>query len=228
MLLFKTNYTRLQNFSEICVNGKTFPLSNSVRFLGIYPDEVLSWRKHVAMLCERLGPVCYTFSVLQRYLSYEQLRMMYFTNFQSLLSFGIIFWGKSTDYKKVFVMQKRAIRIITHMSFRQSCRGVFREHNILTVIGLYIYETLVHFSKYKRNESSCYFDHLYPTRGINYKLPSHRLSLYENSPLYMSIKLFNKLPMNIKEIETAGSFKEQLYRYLVEAEPYDMEEYFAK
>jgi hypothetical protein len=51
--------------------------------------------------------------------------------FHSIRSYGIIFWGNSTDSKKVFYIHKRTIRIMAAVKRRASCRGLFKKFNIL-------------------------------------------------------------------------------------------------
>jgi hypothetical protein len=46
-------------------------------------------------------------------MSQEVLKMVYYTYFHSVMSYGIIFWGNSKDSPKIFKKQNRAIRIMT-------------------------------------------------------------------------------------------------------------------
>jgi hypothetical protein len=41
----------------------------------------------------------------------EVMKIVYYAYFHSTMSYGIIFWGNSTDSIKIFQMQKRAIII---------------------------------------------------------------------------------------------------------------------
>jgi hypothetical protein len=76
---------------------------------------------------------------LQPIVSEQILWMVYFSYFQSQLSCGIIFWGSCSSMKSIFVVQKRAIRVLSRQSPRSSCREGFRKMGILTVPCLYIY-----------------------------------------------------------------------------------------
>jgi hypothetical protein len=40
------------------------------------------------------------------------LKSIYFAYFHSKMKYGIIFWGNSSDSKKVFTLQKKIVRII--------------------------------------------------------------------------------------------------------------------
>lgn len=49
-------------------------------------------------------------------------------------------WGNATDleFTKVFRLQKYAIRILAHLKYDASCRGVFKRLNILTLPAIYM------------------------------------------------------------------------------------------
>jgi hypothetical protein len=56
----------------------------------------------------------------------ETLKLVYFAYFHSIMSYGIIFWGNSTDSKKLFYIQKKIIRITAGTKRRASCRELFK------------------------------------------------------------------------------------------------------
>jgi len=68
-------------------------------------------------------------------LSPNMIRNIYFTKFQSLLQFGILFWGGMGGElnTRIVRIQKRAIRSMVGASLRISCRQLFKELNIFTL-----------------------------------------------------------------------------------------------
>jgi hypothetical protein len=68
------------------------------------------------------------------------LRSIYFGNFQSLLRYGIIFWGNEGDSIKVFKIQKRVLQIIGGLGNQKSCRLNFEDYSILTFTSLFMVE----------------------------------------------------------------------------------------
>lgn len=65
----------------------------------------------------------------------------------------------------------------------------------------------------------------YNTRLDNQIYPTHHLNITEKSPNYMCIKLYNKLPIEIKQITSQKKFKVALKRLLIELEPYHLDDY---
>jgi hypothetical protein len=60
----------------------------------------------------------------------------------SYMSYGIIFWGNSTDSKKVFYIQKKIIRIMAGTKRRASCRELFKKCNILPLVKEFLLSLL--------------------------------------------------------------------------------------
>ena len=49
------------------------------------------------------------------------------------------------NLKKILVLQKKAIRIIQKLKYNESAKPYFKEMEIFTVHGLYVFETIRHF-----------------------------------------------------------------------------------
>jgi hypothetical protein len=77
------------------------------------------------------------------------IRNIYFSNFESCLTYGIILWGEDNESNNIFKFQKKVLRIISGVSSRTSCRGVFKDDTILIFSSLYILEVMCFIKKYK-------------------------------------------------------------------------------
>jgi hypothetical protein len=126
--------------------------------------------------------------------------MVYFAHFHSQISYGVIFWGSSSSMRNVFIIQKRAIRIILRLGPRSSCREGFKKLDILTVPCLYIYALMLFVVK---NPNICQTNssvHGRNTRQQNkLQVPSVRFSLIQRGVFYSSAKIFNELLQNISK-----------------------------
>ncbi|XP_044760192.1 uncharacterized protein LOC123317652 [Coccinella septempunctata] len=139
--------SKLQYPTSIHVLNGTVRVEADVRFLGLVLDKHLKWGPHIEQLRSRLNSTCYALFMLRSQVDFELLKLVYYANFHSLISYGIIFWGCSTHVDTIFVTQKRALRTMLRLGYRASCRGLFKGNNILTVYGVYIYKLLIFFSK---------------------------------------------------------------------------------
>ena len=125
----------------------------------------------------------------------------------------------------IFIAQKKAVRIISNMTYKVNHRFVntkplFYKHNILTVHNLYVYLLSTESFKILNNKSPeniyKYFD--VSNRSIRLILPKFRLNTYSNKSFsFTASKLVNFLLQN--DICYVGytlqSFKTKLKRHLI-------------
>ncbi|KAK9882355.1 hypothetical protein WA026_020879 [Henosepilachna vigintioctopunctata] len=223
-LLFKTKHPNLKVESWSCESCSELKWVDYTKFLGLYVDNTLSWAIHIEDLCRKLSKACFALRNLRNYLKLSLLLMVYHANFESHLRLGIIAWGCNSDLEKIFIIQKRAIRIMLKMPPRDSCRGCFRSLNILTAAALYIWEVVIYLRKYPQIAIKYKYKHHYGTRSKHYILPKHHLSMYENSPLYAAILFYNKMTDELKMLNV-DTFKRAFKSYLINMEPYTVDEY---
>nr|CAH7723301.1 unnamed protein product [Callosobruchus chinensis] len=53
-------------------------------------------------------------------------------------------WGHSVAYNRIFVLQKKALRVITHSKYGSSCRHNFKNLKVLPLPSIYIYEVIMY------------------------------------------------------------------------------------
>ena len=85
----------------------------SVKFLDLLVDDTLSWDRHINHIASKLSSASYAVRTLTPPLSKNALKMLYFSYAHSVISYGIIFGGNSTNSIKIFRLQKKMIRIMT-------------------------------------------------------------------------------------------------------------------
>ena len=142
------------------------------------------------------------------------------------MCFGLLLWGGigGEQIKKVFRIQKKAIRIMVGINSRTSCREIFKELNILTLPSLYILEvTCWKYCKYLELNR---FIHNHNTRRQkDIHIKSCKTEMYKKSVINMGTKIYNNLPGFIKEIEKYKAFKRELQKFLLFHTFYSVEEF---
>lgn len=226
------NFTPKRKESDYChllrVDGRSIRQVDATKFLGLYIENNVSWLTHIDNLCLRLSQICYAIYRLVDITTADVIKNYYYACFESRIRYGIAYWGSSTASIRAFRLQKRAIRTMVGVSQRCSCRDLFRQLGILPLPSLFIYEVLLLIrsmeSELPRNRDF----HSYPTReASNFAIPKHNRTTYENNPLYVGIKLYNKLNLPCKNLNIS-LFKRKLKNYLVDKCFYSMEEYFSE
>lgn len=220
-LILNENKTVYINFylqrplSENNMFNEDITLSDSVKLLGTFFDSKLSWYNHIEHVCNRLNGAYFAILQLKSTLDRAGLINVYYSMAYSHISYNILAWGRSSECERVFICQKRIIRLIFDMKAGVSCREIFKEKLILTTPCIYILKCLT-FTKNnmgffeKRGNS-----HNYATRhGDLLNIPRHNTSAFKKSPYYNCIILYNALPKEIRDISGYTQFRNKVKGYL--------------
>jgi len=164
-----------------------------------------------------LSRACYAVRAIYPISCMNTLKMIYFAYFHSKINYGIIFWRNSTEFKKVFLAQKKIIRIMTGSRPRTSCKPLFQSLGIPTVPSQYIF-SLMNFVLQNQEWFIPNIEvHNFNTRNkLKLHKPVSSLTLYQKGVYNMSIRVFNKLPEHVTNL--AGNkkiFISTLRQYLV-------------
>jgi hypothetical protein len=197
------------------------------KFLGIWMDANLRWYVHTQQLANKLCKICFAIRVIRRVLGLETVRTLYYAYFQSLIVYGLIFWGNSGNAKMIFKLQKKAIRIMMQIPKNTSVKQYFKALRILPLPCLYIYEVLVHTKSNMVNLTTSSEVHLHNTRRKDdlFIVPFNT-SLCRNNFINTGYRMFNHLPQYIKEIPDLHKFKKTLKTFLFDHCFYGIEDFF--
>jgi hypothetical protein len=232
--LKKTNFVKFfakhvkNTLNSTAYEGNCILNSNSTSFLGLTLDDTLSWKLHIDQLCTKLKSACFILRTLTPLLTQQNMKIIYFSYFHSIMNYGMIFWGNSADRNNVFKLQKRAIRLITNSSNRTSCRGLFKGLGILPLQSQYILSLALFVIKNMEIFTPNSDIHTRNTRNkSNLFLPQTRLTKYQKGVYFAGTKIFNHLPKNIKKLsENPIKFKSELMKFLLLGSFYSIEEFY--
>jgi hypothetical protein len=197
------------------------------RFLGLHLENHLNWKDHIDQMIPKLSGACYAVRSMFHISNIYTLKSIYFAYFHSTIQYGIIFWGNSSNSRKIFILQKKIIRIMVGAHPRTPCRCLFKKLEILPVPCHYIV-SLKNFSvnnqeNFPTNSSA----HSINTRN-NHHLhrPIANLSCFQKSAFYPSIRIFNSLPRSLKNLKNEkAQFKVALRTYLNAHAFYSVDEF---
>lgn len=227
----KTYYIKFNNFLNyklnISYNNSAIEEVNQTQFLGLIIDRDLNYKTQVEHICARINKFVYALRQVRQLTNMNTALSAYHAYIGSILRYGIIAWGNSTNVNRAFIAQKRCIRAMCGIPSYVSCRTRFRGLGLLTLPSLYIYEICVYvkqcpqsFKKacevYPRNRRN-------PDRLVHEEKPKTRL--YDKSFLTMCIKIYNRISDDIRQ-SNIRLFKTKLYRWLMEHEFYSIQEFF--
>jgi hypothetical protein len=116
----KTHYVefRSKNYYQVKTTiryeHKDISSSTETKFLGLIIEETLSWNQHIDQIAIKLCSACYALRNLKHIVPHSTLRTIYYAYIHSILSYGIIFGGSSSNANKFFILQKKTLIIITN------------------------------------------------------------------------------------------------------------------
>ncbi|KAK9686560.1 hypothetical protein QE152_g37097 [Popillia japonica] len=160
------------SWAEACTNIAS--KLNRVKFLGLDIDESLSWAEACTNIASKLNRSCYLFRSLRDLLDFDTLKIVYFSEIESRLRYGILLWGTSGSAGKVLVAQKRIIRTMAKVPYNEPCKPIYKRFKVLTVVNLYILAATSYIHGVKNNFPQN--AHGYDTRNASILLPRHTLS----------------------------------------------------
>jgi hypothetical protein len=76
---------------------------------------------------------------IKPFVSPNILKTVYYSYFNAIISYGLLFWGNSPHAINIFRLQKRIVRIMMGCNSRVSCRNLFRGLGILPLVSQYIF-----------------------------------------------------------------------------------------
>jgi hypothetical protein len=101
----------------------------------------------------------------------------------------------------IFKMQKRVIRILMGIGYRESCSGLFKDLKILPFASQYILFLLLFVVHNKGYFAPNSVYHNFNNKQKNaFHLPHVSLTIYQSGVFYSGIKFFNAFPSPIKDI----------------------------
>ena len=142
--------------------------------------------------------------------------MLYFSLVQSQITYdGIVSWGGA--YKNALsnleVLQKWILKIIFNRSRLYSSDRLFKESGVLDIRQLFSLAALLDFFKYKNNAAS--LNHQYLKRNKNAPVNKKcRKTIGQRSHKYIQIKIFNQLPIEIKQTNSYFVYKKLVKNWL--------------
>ena len=228
----KTNFMMFSN-RNIDVNNITINLAgskiehvSSLKFLGITIDHKLTWKDHINVTCNKISK---NIGILYRLKSLPTpiLKMIYNAIIAPFFEYGLPVWGSAaiTHLDRLFKLQKRAMRIISHSSFIAHTLPIFFTQNILTFYDRYrfLIGTLMYLwhKQLLPNSLLEYFTlncniHSYLTRNATkFHLPKVRTSLYYKSIFYQGPLIWNSIPDDICTAVSFNVFKRKLKNYFI-------------
>ena len=130
-ILFRRKLKPINYELKIKINGKKLYPSTSIKYLGVFLDENLSWEIHVNSISLKLRRANGALSKIRHYVSSNVLNTVYYALFHSHMSYACQIWGQNRGSitNRIFILQKSAVRIMSFASCRTHSDPLFQKLN---------------------------------------------------------------------------------------------------
>ena len=203
----KTSFT-------IELNGKSLERTKTVKYLGLYIDETLTWKTHITSLSLQIARFSGLLCKLRHYVTNDILHTLYHSLVYSRLQYGIINWGtaSSTNLKEIRVKMNNIVRIITFSNRYTKLSPLYKKLNMLKLDDIYRLELGKFMHRlYEGNipkvmiESFTYLKHLHHhnTRQVensSYFLPRINKVFAKSRLSYRGIKSWKSINNEMKKL----------------------------
>jgi hypothetical protein len=181
-----------------CINNKEVVTSVDVKFLGIFITEDLSWTTHTQYGGQKLSKIIYLIKFLRDRVSQTVLINVYYAKFECVEIWYNFWGGVHKDFKILFKLQKKYVRVIKGEKNRVSCRNLLRELKILTGTSLYIFEIICFTEKkiYTTQYSDVYNYNTIHKQNLHTQFCNTEHS--KRGVINMGTKILHGLPIELK------------------------------
>ena len=208
------------NYALVIDNNKLEQVSHT-KFLGIIIDDKLNWRQHISHICIKISKGLGILNCLKYLFPESVLLILYHSLIYPYMSYCCIIWGCAfiSHLNKLLVLQKRAVRLITHSSYRATTGPLFQRLQLLRIMEIHKFQVLVFMYQIKCNllPISClHYCHVnsasvYSTRFTSYfKLLPYRTITRLHCLSVAGPRLWNSIPDSIKNSASLSLFKREL------------------
>jgi len=207
------------------INGHVIERVEFIKFLGIIVDSKLNWKMHIDLVSLRIARGLGAIGRVSHILPVSALLMLYHSMIQCHLSHCNILWGSAcaTALKKLLLWQKRALLIITKSPYYSSANPLFAKLQLLKIDDINRLQTVqfMYDVKHHHLPSSCMryvivsdpFRFHFTRNFQFFGLPKFRTVIRENSISIRGPRLWNALPVYIKDSVSPVGLKKSLVHF---------------
>ena len=188
----------------------------------------MSWVEHIKNVKNKVAKSVGIMYRLKDVITEKIMKLLYCSLILPQLSYCCEIWGNTfnTRLSKLYILQKRAIRLVDNASYLAHTEPLFKKHNCLKLIDIIINNTCIFMYKNHKGllpeKSKKLFVqvaevHSYNTRqATNLYLKKNVTSYKAHCISIKGVTLWNTLPSNLTNSESINIFKKQLNKFYIE------------
>ena len=229
-MIFCPNKRQISNI-KIFVGNENIMQVKHTKFLGVILDDRLAWDYHLNYIKNKIAKGIGIICQARKNLNESCLKTLYYSFLYPYLCYCIEVWGAAAMkyLKSIFLMQKRAVRLISSAGFRDHTRPLFVNLGLLPLNNIYLHKLCIFMFKYYHGNLPYIFDdmfqfnrsvHTYSTRQAEHlHIPKAKLNCVIKSVRVKGVKAWNFVKNKIDVHCSIYCFKKRVHRLLLESSP---------
>ena len=204
--------------SLLNVNSLPVYFVEQFRFLGVHLDYKFKFSEHVKFTSSKLAKTVGIFYRVHRLVPEVILINLYYSLFYPYIMYCLPIWGGTSQCHigQIILLQKKIVRLITSSDYLAHTTPLFYRTKILKFSDVYRYLLAIHMYHRMNNNQIDFPSHDYNTRNINRAIPTfYRLSLCQKSINSAGPRLWNEIPVTIRESRNIKAFKTRYKEHLL-------------
>ena len=211
-------------FNEMNVSGNTVKRVSCVKYLGIYIDELLTWRDHVSHVHKSLIRYYGIFNHIKNFINKKVIRQLYFALVYSKIKYGIELYGSCSKEQlhRIQVIQSGLLKIILNLHRRTGTNQLHLNLRLLKVEHIYKMQLLLFINRCMLGKSTTLFNSYFGYRDVQYRLRSRNLNpdFARLQVGYLSVKNiasreWNRISPSLKNKSNQLNFKKHIASYFI-------------
>lgn len=223
-------YKEFDNVQRVSFNNVEIEIVNTIKYLGLRIDHGLTWADHISSVCQQLSSVIGILFKVKSFLQKLALTMIYNSLIQSKLLYMLPIYGSATKtlLDRIFVLQKRALKLINGLDLRHPTLDLFTVVAPLQLPVKSLYIRSIALLMYKILNELTIHNFTFPvmraepatraaTSGRLLTIRRSRTARYGDHCLRrMGPLIFNELPHHVSLSNNVVTFKNQTTSFLRE------------
>ena len=128
---------------KIQIDGSEIDQVERTKFLGVVIDQNLNWKEHVSLISRKVSGSIGMVVKAKHCLNRDALLTLYNSFIYPYTTYCNQVWGctYNSTLKRLFILQKKSLRIMFDMQKRESLENVFHNENILKFTDINVHLT---------------------------------------------------------------------------------------
>uniref|UniRef100_A0A671WXI2 Reverse transcriptase domain-containing protein n=1 Tax=Sparus aurata TaxID=8175 RepID=A0A671WXI2_SPAAU len=202
---------------KLMINNVVIERVSEIKFLGIIIDNKLCWKPHINYIKTKISKSIAVLHKVKDFLNQVSLYTLYCSFILPYISYCVEVWGNTynTNTKPIFILQKRAIRIVNKTTYRETTNPLFSKLKALKFNDLVDFKTVQIMYKAKNKLLPSTIQELFQFKENHYSLRGNDIfkkQLVRTNTKYhcitvKGVTLWNNCNKELKTCTSLNKFK---------------------